>query len=155
MRKITTKVFAASASLIEAKILGLDGVESGILLLLTWSSSMLPDSLEYAGFVRWIRHRTLTHWMLPWLTGWCAGFLLYSFFDVAAGIVLLGVFGGGLLHVVTDLLTPKGVPIFLPLSKHQVSLKLVNGTGSEIGITMLIFMVSVSLWYQDILYIVS
>lgn len=67
----------------------------------------LPDSIEIVG----LKHRGASHWPVPW-----AGLAYWLFSSGEPWMVLLGwVIAGALFHIVSDLFTIGGVPLFLPL----------------------------------------
>ena len=76
--------------------------------------STAPDWLEMRiGGRSLIRHRTLTHWPIPWLALGVFGFTLMSSTPIA-GAGLLGFAVGGCSHLLGDAGTPMGVPVFTP-----------------------------------------
>lgn len=64
---------------------------------------------EYRGAARlWIKHRTVTHWGIPWVT-----LLIYSYVSLGSvwwAPVALGFASGGMMHLLTDWPNPMGVP---------------------------------------------
>lgn len=87
-----------------------------------------PDWLEVSSYkhgvgrVSLIPHRTLTHWLPAWMV--IAAVLVYItqqqliwFVTLTLGFVL-----GGILHLLTDLPNPTGVPILTPFKRSRVSL---------------------------------
>jgi inner membrane protein len=61
-----------------------------------------------------VGHRTLTHSFIIILVVSAVASFIYGF-----NIVIFSVALGCILHVIGDLLTPQGVAIFYPLSKHR------------------------------------
>lgn len=88
-----------------------------------------PDWLEIAryqhpvGRVSFIEHRTFTHWLPAWIA--LGGYLAYYGYNhihqwwwtLPFGFVL-----GGIIHLLTDLPNPTGIPILTPFKKSRVSL---------------------------------
>ena len=151
MRKISHIVIAGSSgSAVGLAIFG-SGINWLIFSFTCIASSMLPDRLEYIfKNVRWVRHRTLTHWLGGWLAllvGWlwvCKEYGVGGFLE--SGIA--GLLVGGCVHLICDMTTPMGVPIFLPLSKGRVSFGLVRTGFSEL-IAVLFSTVASYLWIQN------
>jgi membrane-bound metal-dependent hydrolase YbcI (DUF457 family) len=107
--------------------------------------STAPDWLELRSPKggTFIKHRTWTHWLLPWMflfsfsisqSGLHIDFTSQSeYFDYIkdyinidlnqyASSILLGFSLGGILHLLVDLPNPMGIPILTPF--HRFSLKL-------------------------------
>lgn len=90
---------------------GADPVVATIAIL----CARVPDQAE--AFLPGVKHRTLTHHLYFW-AGMCAFFFLFPTqvflpgVDAAFGKVLLGFFLGGMLHVVMDMFSKSGVPIY-------------------------------------------
>lgn len=94
--------------------------------------SIAPDwmemptfSLSKRSFKRIIPHRTLTHWVLGWV-----GLVYYGYtgFEESVGfwsngdssyLLILAFSLGALLHTLQDLMTPHGVPIFIPFYERS------------------------------------
>lgn len=93
-----------------------------VLVLLTALAGRLggtaPDWLEiawwrskkkYRGAARlWIKHRTITHWGIPWVT-----LLIYSYVSLGSiwwAPVTFGFAAGGMMHLLWDWPNPMGVP---------------------------------------------
>ncbi len=75
----------------------------------------LPDQAER--FMPWVRHRTLTHHLYFWasMTAFSAFFPWGNIFAQAEPWVfsgITGVFLGGTLHVLMDMFSKSGVPLF-------------------------------------------
>lgn len=77
-----------------------------------------PDRIEWLGHHRWIKHRTLTHWLPLWLALEALGLWHHHALWAAA---LIGFAAGGLTHLLFDLPNPLGVPILSPV--HRASLR--------------------------------
>ena len=91
--------------------------------------STAPDWLEIRiGPATLIPHRTVTHWLLPWLGLAVASAVWLPDAPLLAAL-LLGFSVGGLSHVIGDAGTPLGVPVWHPAKRH--SLKLWDGGTSE------------------------
>lgn len=65
-------------------------------------------------------HRTITHSFLLWTIL----FIAYpSFFQGNThGIICFGTYGGVLSHLLLDLISPIGIPLFYPISKYRFHL---------------------------------
>ncbi|MGG3874599.1 metal-dependent hydrolase [Brevibacillus laterosporus] len=70
-------------------------------------------------------HRGLTHALPFWLCLFPLGFFMKE-------NVFLGLWIGYLFHIVGDLLTVAGVPLFYPFSKARIKLPLAFKTGSSV-----------------------
>src|SRR5438105_83257 len=80
-------------------------------LLAAVSGSTAPDWLEVAWWSRkrklWVKHRTWTHWGIPWAT-----LLYYSYCSLSTKIwapVCFGFAAGGLMHLLCDWPNPRGL----------------------------------------------
>lgn len=106
------------------------GVMPGLAVAaLSLPGSTAPDWLEIRiGPATLIPHRTVTHWLLPWLglvglsAVWLSDAPLLS-------ALLFGFSVGGLSHVIGDAGTPSGVPVWHPAKRH--SMQLWDGGTSE------------------------
>jgi inner membrane protein len=100
-----------------------------------------PDWTEMA---RWINdkryslipHRGPTHWPGTWLAG-----LALAFFTLQAPLreAVIGFCLSALLHLVMDVLTPSGIPLWHPFARKKLSLR-VYRSGSllpEAGLVLL------------------
>lgn len=151
MRKISHIVIAGSSgSAIGLSLFG-SNINWFIFPFACIATAMLPDSLEYVfRNVRWVKHRTLTHW----LGGWLALLVGWLWFCEVNGIVgfveswVAGLLVGACVHLICDMTTPMGVPLFLPLSKGRVSFGLVRTGFSEL-IAVLFSVVASYLWIQN------
>lgn len=113
------------------------GPEAILAALAAYAGSTAPDRLEIPrwkeeGFWPWSRrkvrhsaipHRSLTHWVLPWLL--LAGAGVWQGWPILWALAL-----GGLLHCLLDGMTPMGVPVIDP--RKRLSLNLVRGGFSEL-----------------------
>lgn len=96
--------------------------ESVLVCFVALISSTLPDRMEYIGLgLRWVSHRTLTHWVIPWVVILCLPFFLSDFLGRIGVVVMLGIGVGGVGHLLGDFFTPMGVPLLLPLRKFSIS----------------------------------
>jgi inner membrane protein len=120
-----------------------------------------PDWMEIRvksgeGMRTLIPHRTITHWLPIWLV------MFYFSYATATESIDLGIpingylvefimgFAiGGLLHLLTDLPNPAGIPIISPSGKFRFSLKLWKSGKNEVAITLVGLLLS--LWYIDLL----
>lgn len=133
--------------------------------------STAPDYLEIrksnGGTV--IKHRTITHWLPIWLSLFFFSFAflkpeLFGFIDVEYlkneylnnsvlwDYLFISIFGfacGGLLHLLTDLPNPMGIPILFP--SLRFSLKLWKSGKYETQITI-VFLI-LNLIYVDLISI--
>lgn len=143
-----------------SKDLGLTGYIAAILSII---GSTAPDWMEIRvksgeGCRTLIKHRTITHWLPIWI-----GLFIFSYFYITKEYnfnfyineyiieALLGFSIGGLLHLLTDLPNPQGIPILTPFSSNRFSLKLWKSGKYELLITN--FFLILSLIYIDILKI--
>lgn len=118
-----------------------------------------PDSLEMSfynkkkkRYSRLIPHRTLTHWPVLW-----AG-IIYAVFHYKPEIVelmsihgwdfLLGYCLSAVLHLMMDVGTPMGLPIFTPFGK-RFSLKLYTTGKSEWAPIAMVILTSGSIVYYE------
>lgn len=97
-------------------------VASGVLIAAAYPGTTAPDWLEISiGSRRLIPHRTVTHWLMPWLTLLGISLFLASN-HLLAGAALGGFALGGLSHWFGDLGTPMGVPVLHPARRVSVRL---------------------------------
>src|SRR5690554_575474 len=92
------------------------------LVTAAYPGSTAPDWLEIRiGSRTLIPHRTITHWLLPWLA--LLGVAAYMVaLSPLAGAALLGFALGGLSHWVGDFGTPMGVPVVNPTRRRSMNL---------------------------------
>lgn len=84
----------------------------------------LPDRMELPIWNNGVRtslipHRTLTHWVVPWLF---AGWFSVKHVMAHGGMLWWGVTGvvaGVMTHLFLDWLTPMGIPIISPFSRSS------------------------------------
>ncbi|MGP9768274.1 metal-dependent hydrolase [Halomonas sp. AOP13-D3-9] len=102
--------------------------------------STAPDWLEIRiGPATLIPHRTVTHWLLPWLG--LAGVSAASLPDAPLlAALLFGFSVGGLSHVIGDAGTPSGVPVWHPAKRH--SMRLWDGGTSEFWPVLLAWVIA-------------
>lgn len=98
-----------------------------------WAPDWMECSCFYNGFRRsFIPHRTLTHTVALWVLLLALGCtwinLTISPWSYILAWLLTGFASSGLLHVIIDMLSPAGVPLFKPFSS-RVSFR-VYQTGS-------------------------
>lgn len=97
-----------------------------------------------------IRHRTITHWLIPWLCLFFLSFGIIQEYDILKPIeqkipneIVVFLFGfsiGGLLHLLFDLPNPMGIPILTPY--NRMSLNLWKSGKFEIPIIISVLIVS-------------
>jgi membrane-bound metal-dependent hydrolase YbcI (DUF457 family) len=122
--------------------------------------SSAPDNLEMSSYNkrsgsynRLIPHRTLTHWPFLWIGGIYA---LYHYKTDITAIathigweILLGYCLSAVLHLIMDIGTPMGIPIFTPFGKRYSLNFYSTGKGEWIPITLLIMLSGTTMKYQD------
>lgn len=119
-----------------------------------------PDWLEMrkSGGGTVIKHRTITHWLPIWIIMFAVSFWfnqidskyfsfmgLFSLNQTASMFIqsfFLGFSLGGLLHLLTDIPNPMGIPILTP--NKRFSLKLWKSGKNEVAITAVLFLISMS-----------
>lgn len=146
MRTISHKLMATSGTaavmLVLANQTGISllGVMAGIAGGI--SSGTAPDKLEYLALgVRWIKHRTLTHWPTLWLGLISVSFLLVN--EIGDfGYALTGYALGALFHILGDWFTPKGIPLWLPNQKSMRSGRLVKSERQEFLVVFVFCLIS-------------
>lgn len=131
MRSISHRIISANVTASAVMATTGSAMLSGTAFIMAWGSALLPDSAEYlVADIRWIRHRTLTHWLLP-ATVLNITMLLWMISD--ANLLTVSAFSivsSYNVHLLCDMTTPHGVPIMLPLTRYNLSLKMVrNGWG--------------------------
>jgi inner membrane protein len=70
-----------------------------------------PDALEWIGGLRWISHRTVTHWLPLWIAILGTGI---GELHAPLGPALVGYGLGGLTHLLFDVPNPRGIPLLTP-----------------------------------------
>ena len=113
-----------------------------------------PDYLEMSyrdihnrwDYGRLIPHRTLTHWVLPWVGLLLAGiFLPMEYLLPEIGIAnvitthirwgIVGFASGGVLHLFCDWMTPMGIPFLRPFGKrHSLRWYRTGGLGELLAV---------------------
>ncbi len=104
------------------------GAKDLLSLSLSCLGSIFPDRIEFLGSRRILKHRQISHSIVVWI------FLFLEFSDLSEKIKWF--FFGVFVHLFEDLLTKRGIPLFL---KKRIAIKLVR-TG---GISEFIFTTSV------------
>jgi membrane-bound metal-dependent hydrolase YbcI (DUF457 family) len=108
-----------------------------------------PDRLEVPRFDRrtkirhsLIPHRTLTHWPLFWmaLTAFCGWYWVtgQNFLANSMACAGLGFCAAAWLHLVFDIMTPTGIPLFTPFGR-RTSLNLYRTTSAGEWLCILVF----------------
>lgn len=122
-----------------------------------------PDWLEIrkSGGGTVIKHRTITHWLPLWIALFAATWFSVELGVTSAAIglgisetvlwyirsVLIGFSLGGLLHLLTDIPNPMGIPILTPT--RRFSFKLWKSGKYEVAITFVLLLIS--LYYVGII----
>lgn len=118
-----------------------------------------PDWMEIrkSGGGTLIKHRTITHWLPVWILVFClsfwAGEIDPKYLSFMGGAIegnvasyiqsfFLGFSLGGLLHLLTDIPNPMGIPILTPTKRF--SLKLWKSGKNEAAIVAVLFLCSMS-----------
>jgi membrane-bound metal-dependent hydrolase YbcI (DUF457 family) len=123
-----------------------------------------PDWLEVRyksgeGTATLIKHRTVTHWILLWILGlWFTLSIILNNAILGYNInaneyvleFFLGFFLGGMLHLITDLPNPQGIPVITPFAKHRFSLNMWKSGKNEVFITVIGLLWA--LWYTEIIF---
>jgi membrane-bound metal-dependent hydrolase YbcI (DUF457 family) len=133
----TTTVMLVMANNTSISLLGvLAGISGGM------ASGTAPDKLEYLALgIRWIKHRTLTHWPALWF-----GLISFSLYlaeqigDIAYGLTGYGL--GALFQILGDWCTPKGIPFWLPNQKSMRSGRLVKSEKHEFFVVLIFCLIS-------------
>lgn len=120
-----------------------------------------PDWMEIRvksgdGMKTLIKHRTVTHWLPMWIALFYISYASITKtinVGVEVNIFLLEFFMGfamgGILHLLTDLPNPQGIPIILPSGKFRFSLNLWKSGKYELAITLVGLLLS--LWHIGLL----
>lgn len=120
-----------------------------------------PDWMEIRvksgdGVKTLIKHRTITHWLPMWIAIFVIAYgTVTKQFNIGLNIheyvleLILGFSMGALLHLLTDLPNPQGIPIIFPSGRSRFSLNLWKSGKYEVAIT--IVGLSLALWYVDLL----
>lgn len=104
-----------------------------------------PDWLEISSYkhgvgrVSVIPHRTLTHWLPAWIVLAIVVYYIYQTTPLWPLTLLFGFLLGGILHLLTDLPNPTGVPILTPFKRSRRSLKLWKSGSYGDVLTVLFF----------------
>jgi membrane-bound metal-dependent hydrolase YbcI (DUF457 family) len=147
-----TGFIAASVS---HKLCGVPLPLTVICIPFAWWGGVFPDSSEHFMGIRWVRHRTVTHWVPLWVVCLLA-FMLFSSSSLlesaiqAAGI---GFAMGGLTHLLFDWPNPRGIPFFTPWRHH--SLKLWNSGRREIYLVLAWSLVASSFWIPELTWLLK
>lgn len=105
-----------------------------------------------------IKHRTITHWLPVWVFMFITAFFfreISSKFNISELFIFnsvnvyyyissffIGFSLGGLLHLLTDIPNPMGIPILTP--NRRFSFKLWNSGKYEVAITFVLFIITMS-----------
>lgn len=105
-----------------------------------------PDRIEWLGSRRWVPHRTLTHWIVPWVA-----LMVFAcvHLDAIWASAVVGFAAGGIAHWFADLPNPMGAPLFLPGSKGRLSLKWWNSGEHDLVISVVALAIGAGLlWWK-------
>jgi len=91
----------------------------------------------------------LTHWLLLWifiplsiyLITKAAGFAMFGWIDS----LIFGVVCGTLTHILCDMTTMSGVPVFLPTERSRMSLQWIKN-GTQESLFVILLMLGCGLW---------
>jgi len=125
--------------------------------LISVSMSTMPDKMEYIAFgFRWVKHRTLSHWVIPWVLLVVSSVFFGEVLGEWGTVLLLGIGIGGVGHLLGDFLTPMGVPLLFPTRKFSVSWPISKSWYHELLIVVVFFLVCNVFtgwkWLKDYLY---
>lgn len=91
----------------------------------SWWGGVFPDSSEFFLGFRWVRHRTVTHWVPLWIALLLIA-LSWPFSETVTSQLfqssLIGFSLGGLTHLLFDWPNPRGIPFLTPWRHHSLSL---------------------------------
>lgn len=86
-----------------------------------YMGSTAPDWLETLGpRIRWVRHRTLTHWWLVWTV---LAAVAFFYLNAALSVTIMAFCAGAMVHVLGDALTPMGVPVLHPGARKTIRMR--------------------------------
>lgn len=90
-----------------------------------WWGGVFPDSGELFLGIRWVRHRTITHWLPLWV----GLAILVALYPVSSALLsqlihvcVVGFILGALTHLLFDWPNPRGIPVLTPWRHHSLSL---------------------------------
>jgi len=121
-------------------------VQATIIMVMAIVSAALPDTMEIKWWRRGVRHsviphRTLTHWLAPWLAA-CV-WITWIGLNPYMGSLLFGVAAGATGHILMDWLTPMGVPVMSPFRRHSLRLIHSGHPVMETGVSVATFIVGI------------
>lgn len=115
-----------------------------------------PDWMEIARFnprtrqrESLIPHRTLTHWLWPWLALFLSAGIVYRAggHNDQAALAIAGFAAAGLLHIATDCMTVMGCPLGAsPFGKRTSLRMLKTGSAREVLVILAAFAMAGAGW---------
>lgn len=119
-----------------------------VVVVAGWYGGVAPDHLEYLpGFpIRWVEHRTLTHWGLAWVAGLAWSTFVFSHHPAIIPAAVFGFTLGGLTHLLCDWPNPTGVPWLWPTVQARHSLRLWTSGTHDFGLSLLAIAIGISPW---------
>lgn len=133
------------------KVSGSPLILSFIAVPFAWWGGLFPDSSEFLLGVRWVRHRTVTHWVPLWVLALLAA-IGFPFGEglvaIATQAAMVGFTVGGLTHLLFDWPNPRGIPFLTPWRHH--SLDLWNSGKREIYLVLVWALIAVVAWAPEV-----
>ncbi len=132
MHRLSHLIFGGALTVVAGALL-LPKVGEGTVVVASLASlvgTTAPDTLEVRYWrgnasVTLLPHRTITHYPPLWLALFVAGVWLAWNISAPAGIALTGFSFGAFTHLLADMMTPMGIPIWHPY-KHRKSLRIIT-----------------------------
>lgn len=136
--------------------IGYPPVYATITMVLAMASAALPDDMEIKWWRRGERHsviphRTLTHWLAPWLVMlvWIAQETQSNGVSIAFA-ALFGLVSGAIGHILMDWLTPMGVPVLSPFRRQSLHMIHSGNRTTESVVALLSFGVGSTLLFLSL-----
>lgn len=137
----------AAAGLLSARDPGTGPWLLFVVIASGWAGGVAPDRMEWVPGcrVRWVPHRTLTHWGLAW--GALLAFAVWRFPAAPLEGALLGGFAlGGCAHLLGDWPNPTGVPWLCPTCRGRHSLDLWTSGTNDGVLSLLAWALAIIPW---------
>lgn len=127
--KLSGLICAGAATYTAMTAYAMSLADTASIALPLYIGATAPDWMECpVGRLRWVPHRTLTHWWGTWAT---IAAVAFFYLETSLAVPILFFCVGSLVHISGDAVTPMGVPWLTPMRRKPVGFA-ANGIGAEI-----------------------
>jgi len=120
---ITGAITGITIALVAARYFEAPSIAAAAAVVGGWVGGTLPDKLEGPAKCRLLPHRTITHWLPLWVVILVAcWFPPINTLPEILRMLMYGLVGGAITHILTDWPNPQGIPIKTPFQRHSLNL---------------------------------